>query len=82
MDKFAYFAISVVWRGAAHDWVLPDGGVRRHDASGGFVEPMRLYLLGQAPFPPDTSLIVVVGSDDESRKVWSIPGVHGRSELS
>jgi hypothetical protein len=75
-DKFAYFAISVVWRGAAHDWVLPDGGVRPHDALGGFVEPMRLYLLGQAPFPPDTSVIVIVGSDDESRKVWTVPGVH------
>jgi len=76
MDKFAYFAVSVVWRGTAHDWVLPDGGVRPHDALGDFVEPMRLYLLGQAPFPPDISVIVIVGSDDESRKVWTIPGAH------
>lgn len=28
LDKFAYFAISIFWRGAAHDWVLPDGSVR------------------------------------------------------
>jgi hypothetical protein len=27
MDKFAYFAVSVIWRGAAHDWILPDGRI-------------------------------------------------------
>ena len=76
VDKFAYFAISVIWRGAVHDWALPDGSVRPHDALGGFVEPMRLYLLRQAPFPPDTSVIVIVGSDDESRKLWTIATPH------
>lgn len=76
MDKFAYFAISIVWRGAVHDWALPDGSVRPHNALGEFVDPMRLYLLGQAPFPPDTSVIVIVCSDDESRKVWTVPSVH------
>ena len=34
MDKFAYFAISLVWRGAVHDWVRPDGTVRPQDALG------------------------------------------------
>ncbi len=76
MDKFAYFAISVVWRGAVHDWVMPDGSVRPHDALGDFMEPMRMYLLGQANLPPDTSVIVIVGSDSESRKVWTIPKPH------
>jgi hypothetical protein len=76
MDKFAYFAISIIWRRAVHDWALPDGSMRPHDALGDFVEPMRLYLLGLAPFPPDTSVIVIVGSDDESRKVWTLPTQH------
>jgi hypothetical protein len=76
MDKFAYFAISVVWRGAVQDWMMPDGTVRPHDALGDFVEPMRLYLLGQSRLPPDTSVIVIVGSDEESRKVWTTPQVH------
>jgi|SRR5215469_3115467 len=62
MNKFAYFAISLLWRGAVHDWVMPDGVVRPHDALGGFVEPMRLYLLGQALLPPYTSVIVIAGS--------------------
>src|SRR5437879_1175737 len=25
MDKFAFFTLSVVWRGAVHQWVFPDG---------------------------------------------------------
>jgi hypothetical protein len=73
MDKFAYFAISIVWRGAVCDWTMPDGTVRPHDALGGFLEPMRLYLLGQSPLPQDTSVIVIVGSDGESRTVWTTP---------
>lgn len=76
MDKFAYFAISMVWRGAVHDWVMPDGIVRPHDALGSFVESMRLYLLGETPLPPNTSVIVIAGSDDESRKVWTTPQAH------
>lgn len=76
MDKFAYFAISVVWRGAVHDWIMPDGNVRPHDALGDFVEPMRVYLLGQAPSPPDSSVIVLVGSDDDSRTIWTLPQAH------
>lgn len=32
--------------------------------------------MGRAPFPPDTSVIVVVCSDDESRKVWTLPQPH------
>jgi len=60
-------------RRAAHDWPMPDGTVRYHDPLGGFVEPMRLYLLGQAPLPPDTSVIVIAGSDHESRMLWTTP---------
>lgn len=82
MDKFAYFAISMVWRGAVHDWVLPDGTIRPRTELGGFLEPMRLYLMGKAPIPPDTSVIVVVTNDDESRKVWTTPSVHVESIAS
>ena len=76
MDKFAYFVISIIWRGAVHDWVMPEGTVRPHEELGGFLEPMRLYLLERAPLPPDTSVIVIVSGDDESRKVWTMPSVH------
>ena len=76
MEKFAYFAISVVWRGAVHDWKLPDGAVRPHDELGGFVEPMRLYLSGDSGLPPHTSVIVIAGSDDDSRRIWNMPQAH------
>ncbi len=76
MDKFAYFAISMVWRGAVHDWVMFDGTVRPRTELGGFLEPMRQYLMGKAPIPPDTSVIVIVTNDDESRKVWTTPSMH------
>jgi hypothetical protein len=29
MDKCAYFTVSVVWRGAVHQWAFPDGNVGR-----------------------------------------------------
>ena len=73
MDKFAYFAISIVWRGAVCNWTMPDGTVRPHDALGGFLEPMRSYLMGQSQLAQDTSVIVIVGSDGESRRVWTTP---------
>jgi hypothetical protein len=38
-----------------------------------FTEPTRRYLLGEAPFPPDTSVIVIVCTDELSRKIWFPP---------
>ena len=76
MDKFGYFAMSVVWRGAVHDWIMFDGTVRSRNEIGGFEEPMRLYLLGEAPLPPDTAVIVIVCTDDDARKTFTTPVVH------
>jgi len=56
--------------------MMPDGTVRSHDALDEFLEPMRLYLLGQSQLPQDTSVIVIVGSDGESRKVWTTLQTH------
>ena len=41
MDKFAYFALSIVWRGAVHDWVMFDGSVRPRNEIGDFEPPIR-----------------------------------------
>jgi hypothetical protein len=76
MDKFAYFALSVLWRAAVHQWVLFDGNAAPQIALGDFEEPMRLYLLGQAPLPPDTAVIVLVCSDNEARRIWTTPSTH------
>jgi hypothetical protein len=76
MDKFAYFALSIVWRGAAHDWILFDGTVRPRTRIGGFEEPIRQYLLGKSPLPPDTAIIVIVCTDDGARKTFTTPVIH------
>jgi len=74
--KFAYFALSAVWRSAVHQWVLPDGSTTPPIVLGAFEEPIRAYLLGKSPLPPDTAVIVVVCSDDEARKIWVTPSIH------
>ncbi len=72
MDKFAYFMLSVVWRGAVHQWTRMDGTLTTALQLGGFEEPIRQYLLGGL-FPPDTAVIVIVSSDDISRNCWFAP---------
>jgi len=73
MDKFAYFMLSLVWRGAVHAWPDGEGGVCKPLPLGEFSEPIRRYLLGQADFPPNTSVIVIVCSDELSRRAWFLP---------
>jgi hypothetical protein len=75
MDKFAYFALSQVWRAAVHDWEMPDGSTLPRMAIGDFEPPIREYLLG-GDFPPDTAVIVIVCSDSDARTVWNTPTVH------
>jgi hypothetical protein len=69
MEKFAHFALGVVGRAAIHDWTMPDGMILPSQAIGDFERPIRNYLLG-GNFPPDTSVIVIVCSDDQSRRIW------------
>src|SRR4051812_26118535 len=73
MDKFAYFAMSIIWRGAVHDWTLLDGTVLPASPLGDFQEEIRHYLLGDTSLPPDMVVLVIVCSDEESRKAWIVP---------
>jgi hypothetical protein len=73
MKKFAYFAMSLVWRGAVQDWTMLDGMVLPASPLGDFQEQIRLHLLGKTALPPDMVVLVVVCSDSEARKVWIIP---------
>ena len=76
MDRFAYFALSMVWRGAVQQWVFPDGNIVPEILLGDFEEGMRSYLLAKTPLPLNTAVIVIVCSDKESRKVWVTPSTH------
>jgi hypothetical protein len=74
MDKFAYFALSVVWRGAVHQWKKFDGTLTTAlTLLEGFEDRIRRYLLGETVLPPDIAVIVIVCSDEESRKSWYFP---------
>lgn len=73
MDQFAYFAMSVVWRAVAVQWLMQDGNLTQEVNLGAFQENMRRYLLGETLLPPDMAIIVAVCSDDESRKHFFHP---------
>lgn len=74
MEKFAHFALGIVWRATIHDWTMPDGTVLPRQAIDDFEPPIRSYLLGGA-FPMDTSVIVIVCSDHQSRSIWTAPNI-------
>jgi hypothetical protein len=71
--KFAYFALSVVWRRAVHEWTgFDDQSLPRWNL-GTFGEQLRAFLVGEAAFPPDTAVFVIVCADSYSREFWSVP---------
>jgi hypothetical protein len=72
-DTFSYFAVSVVWRAAAAQWLMPDGTLTQHIELGAFQENLRRYLLGETLLPPDMAVIVIVCSDEESRQRFFHP---------
>jgi hypothetical protein len=71
--KFTYFTLSVMWRRAIHDWVGFDGEGLPAGNLGAFGEQLRAFLAGEAPFPPDTAVLVKVCSDSYSREFWTAP---------
>lgn len=68
-EKFAYFALSIVWRQTINDW---QPSIPRWEL-GQFAEDMRRYLVGETTFPNDMAVIVIVCSDEISRRMWTIP---------
>lgn len=58
--KFAYFAVSIIWRGAVHEWDLPDGTVTTLLKLGNHQETIRQYLLGDAGFPHQVVSVIVM----------------------
>jgi hypothetical protein len=60
MEKIVYFAMSVFWRGAVHQWK----STLRSEAPDVHLcaceEPIRQFLLGTSPLPDDVALNVYV----------------------
>ncbi|MBV9760170.1 MAG: hypothetical protein JO340_06375 [Acidobacteriaceae bacterium] len=73
VDKFSYFAISVVWRAAVIQWLMEDGTYTQKVSLGDFQEDMRRYLIGETTLPSDMAVIVIVCSDATSRQGFTYP---------
>jgi hypothetical protein len=58
LNKIEYFALSLFWRSSAHRWENRDK-IPRIDL-GPYEETIRQYLLGEADFPEDVSLLVSI----------------------
>src|SRR5947209_2467094 len=72
-EKFAYFTLSVAWRRSIHEWMNFDGTPLPPWNLGAFGEQIRTFLVGEAGFPPDTAVMIVVCSDEYSRQFWTGP---------
>ncbi len=73
MAKFAYFTLSLVWRGAIAEWDMPGGDRTSKLMIGDFEEPFRRFLLGETPFPDNTWVLAFIQSDQTSRDSFSVP---------
>jgi hypothetical protein len=73
MDRFGYFALSVLWRSAVVEWPLPDGTMSSVIELGEHEELIRTFLLGESAFPVDTTVGVLVCTDQASREAWFTP---------
>ena len=72
-EKLGYFALSMLWRGAIHEWQDPLGSPIPKLDLGDMEEPMRRYLLGDGPFPDGIVVIVRVCDDSMSRETLINP---------
>jgi hypothetical protein len=71
--KFAYFALSVVWRSAVHAWPSIRGHVPDSVDLGKWREPIRLFLLSQGPFPNDLTVLTTACTDIFSQSAMYAP---------
>lgn len=71
--KLGYFAVSVVWRAAVHQWDTPFGGKTTALNLGALEEPIRQYLHGDAPLPNDVVIVVTSCTDSASGGSFYVP---------
>ncbi|MGD0778476.1 MAG: hypothetical protein ABSC05_37325, partial [Candidatus Solibacter sp.] len=71
-DKFGYFALSVIWRGAVHEWDTPWGKSTVLDLNQA-EDPIRRFLLEQTGFPDEVAIVMSVCTDIYSRGAFFMP---------
>lgn len=63
--QIVHFGAGVFWRAAAHMWSDQAGGWRKRLHFGPYEEDLRLFVLGEKPFPANAAILVTVSSADE-----------------
>ena len=63
IDRLVYFATSLLWRAAVHDWSAKYGLGKKLNL-GTYEEEIRNFLLGLNEFPQNGCVIVYVSDDD------------------
>jgi hypothetical protein len=66
IQKLAYFAVSMVWRGGVHAWRTIDRQTSQL-VVGSHMEEIRRFLMGEIPLPPDIGVLVIVCADYASQ---------------
>jgi hypothetical protein len=70
--KLGYFALSILWRAAIHEWPTPYGDATPLSL-GPYREILRKYLMGESPFPKSVALLVTVCTDAYSQQTLYDP---------
>jgi hypothetical protein len=78
-EKFAYFALSVLWRASVHEWQTPFGGKTKILDLGSVGEPVRQYLHRQTTFPTDVVVIATACTDPASSRAFYVPSTVPRA---
>lgn len=71
--KLTYFALSVAWRSSVHSWPSIRGHVPDSVDLGTFQEPIRQFLLGEAPFPRELTVLTTACTDEYSQHAMYAP---------
>jgi hypothetical protein len=79
VDKLEYFALSVFWRGAVHDWKTFFGATYERLQLGPYRESLRQYLLG-GPFPRNVETVISVCEEEEFASAMFPPTAGERNQ--
>jgi hypothetical protein len=64
IDKLAYFSASVIWRASLRQWRIQKQTYEPIQIGAKSQEELRLFLLGQAPFPQNAVSVVCVSTSE------------------
>jgi hypothetical protein len=65
LNNYVYFAVSIFWRAAAHDWKWNNQTVRRISLGARYQEQCRQFLLDKAELPDSAQLFLYISSETE-----------------